>query len=210
MSSSAKGRAIAAALGISGVGSSVNATTVEPVHTFIGGATVSGDGSVTTKVRSDAFAEAQAFTVSLLGSAGIVEVNATDSPVVSTVAAVLSTGGNSTVETDHNYDGGFLTDHGAHASTSLLDASLVITIGLANVTAQEKAAVEAGVGANGTAGAPAGTLTINAYSGKFVDASVKQIGVGIGSFAGLDSEAKIADRSPPSSATARPSTQPPR
>ncbi len=115
----AKGRAVAGALGGSLVGSAIHATTTEAVRARMGDLVASGDSNLKLHVTSDAYSEADAFAIALVGAAAIVEITATDSPYVSGYAAPFSQNGNASVITEHNYNGTTpITTNGAHAVTT--------------------------------------------------------------------------------------------
>ena len=82
-------------------------------------------------VTSDAYSEADAFAIALLGAAAIVEITATDSPYVSAYAAPFSQNGNASVITEHNYNGTTpITTNGAHAVTTTVSAALGVAAGV--------------------------------------------------------------------------------
>ena len=191
----ALGRAVAAALAATGVGSVVTATTVPVVLTSIGGAlNATGDVSAVSKVKTDADASADAFQVALGGSVAEIFTVATLNATITTqlTGSVATTGNDVTIRSDHNYDGGFLTGNGAHVSNDTVQVGIVFSVGDSTVIATDSSNVVAQVGTNGSISAANAAVTIQSRSMHFADAQLEGVGGGLLAFGSMTATANVS------------------
>ena len=189
--SNSSGRAVGGAIVGAFTGPTIKAETKPTVATRLGGTiTTSGDIIAKSDVTTASVAVGSAFTVSLLVAVAKVEVDSTDSPIISTTVSaaslITSTGGDITISALHNFP--YPTSptdltKGAHANADVKGGG-TISVGDTTVNAIAGANVDVTVASTATLRAIAldglhGVIEVTARSSNIADARVKSATGGV-------------------------------